>query len=63
MQDKIKDADHIIKKIHVTPINTALNYMTNSLQRIAEMETPTTFRQNYYTITKTKMIKKNIGTE
>ena len=50
MQKKIKDAEYIIKKKHVKPINVALNYVTKSLQRISDMVTPTTFRHNYYTI-------------
>ena len=54
MQDKIKDAEYIIKKIHVKPINMALNYVTKSLHRIDDMETSTTFRQDDYTITKIK---------
>ena len=36
MQEKIKDAEYIIKKIHVKP-----NNMTKILQTIADMETPT----------------------
>ena len=27
MQEKIKDAEYIIEKIHVKPINAALNYV------------------------------------
>ena len=30
-QEKIKDAQYIIKKIHVKPINVAINYVTKSL--------------------------------
>ena len=44
------------QKIHVTPINVALNYVTKSLQRKADMETPTNLRQDDYTITKIKII-------
>ena len=46
MQEKMKDEEYVIKNIHVTSINVALNYMTKSLQRIADMETTTTFRQD-----------------
>ena len=46
MQDKIKDVEYIIKKVHGKPINMALNYVTKSLQRIDDMETSSTFRQD-----------------
>ena len=52
MQERKKAAEYIIKKIHDKPINVALNHVTKSLQRIADMETPTTFRQDDYTIRK-----------
>ena len=61
MQEKINDAEYIIKQIHVTHIKVALNYVTKSLKRI-DMETPTTLRQEYYTITK-KNYYKNIRTQ
>ena len=43
------------QKIH---INMALSYVTKILQRIADMDTPTTFRQDDYTIPKNKIIKR-----
>ena len=62
MQVKIKDAEYIIKKIHVKPINVALKHVTKSLQRIADMETPTNFRQDDYTITKITINKGQTST-
>ena len=58
MQEKIKHAEYIIKKLHFKPIKVAFNYVTKGLQKIADMETPTTFRKDYYTITKIKIIKR-----
>ena len=52
MQEKRKDAEYIIRKIHVKSINVAIKHVTKSLQRIADMEAPTNFRQDDYTITK-----------
>ena len=49
MQEKRKDAEYIFKKSHVKPINVTYE---KSLQIIADMETPTNFRQDDYTITK-----------
>ena len=57
MQEKINDAECIIKKIHVTYIDVALNLLTKSLQRIADMETHTTLRQDYSTIKRKKKKK------
>ena len=47
MQEKIKDTEYIIKKIHVKPIN-----VTKIVQRISDMETPTIFSKDDYKITK-----------
>ena len=41
MQEKRKDADYIVKKIHVKPINLTIKHGTNSLKLFADMETPT----------------------
>ena len=60
MQEKIKDAEYIIKKIHVKPINMTLNNVTKSLQRIADIKTPTTFIKDDFTITKIKIIKRTL---
>ena len=57
MQEKRKDADYIIKKIHVT-----IKHVTKSLQIIADMETPTNFRQDDYTITKITINKGQTNT-
>ena len=51
MREKRKDAEYIIRKIHIKPINVAIKHVTKSLQRIADMEAPTNFRQDDYTIT------------
>ena len=45
-------------EIHVKPINVAIKYVTKSLQRIADMEAPTNFRQEDYTITKMTINKR-----
>ena len=45
MQEKRKDAEYIIRKIHAEPINVAIKHVTKSLQRIADMEAPNKFRQ------------------
>ena len=58
MQEKRKDAEYIIRKIHVKPINLAIKHVTKSLQRIADMEAPTNFRQYDYTITKITINKR-----
>ena len=58
MQEKRKDAEYIIRKIHVKPINVAIKYVTKSLQRIADMEAPTNFRQDDYTFTKIPINKR-----
>ena len=58
MQEKRKDAEYIIRKIHVKPINVAIKHVTKSLQRIADMEAPTNFRQDDYTITKITINKR-----
>ena len=61
MQEKIEDAEYIIKKIHIKRINMVLKHVIKSLQRIVDMETPTTFRQDDYRITKKlKNIKKTV---
>ena len=54
MQEKRKDPDYIVKKIHVKPINLTIKHGTNSLKIFADMETPTNFRQDDYAITKQK---------
>ena len=51
MREKRKDAEYVIRKIHIKPINVAIKHVTKSLQRIADMEAPTNFRQDDYTIT------------
>ena len=51
MQEKRKDADYIIKKIHVKATNVTIKHVTKRLQLIADMERPTNFRQDDYTIT------------
>ena len=48
IQQNIKDAEYTIKKLQVKPINVALNYVTKNPQRIADKETPTTFRQDLF---------------
>ena len=58
MREKRKDAEYIIRKIHIKPINVAIKHVTKSLQRIADMEAPTNFRQDDYTITKITMNKR-----
>ena len=62
MQEKRKDADYIIKKIHVKPINVTIKHVTKSLQIIADMETPSNFRQDDYTITKITINKGQTNT-
>ena len=57
MQEKRKDADFIIKQIHVKPINVTIKHTIKGIQRIADMETPANFRQYVYTITK-RTVKK-----
>ena len=52
MQEKRKDAEYIIRKIHVKPINVEIKHVTKSLQRIADMEAPTNFRHDDSTFTK-----------
>ena len=52
MQEKRNDADYIIKQIHVKSIYVTIKHVTKSLQRIADMEAPTNFRQDDYKITK-----------
>ena len=42
----------MIKNIHVKHINMTIKHVTKSLQRIADMEKPTNFRQDHYAITK-----------
>ena len=46
MQEKIKDTEYMIKMMHVKPINMAVKHVTKSLQRIVDIDTPTTFRQD-----------------
>ena len=41
MQEKIKGAHYIIRKIHVKPINVTPQPGANSLKIFADMETPT----------------------
>ena len=50
MQEKDNDAEYLNKRIDVLPINMALKHVTKSFQRIADMDTPTTFRQDDYAI-------------
>ena len=51
MQEKRKDEDYIIKNIHVKATNVTIKHVTKRLQLIADMERPTNFRQDDYTIT------------
>ena len=50
IQEKIKNAEYFIKKNYVKPNNMALKHVTRSLQRIDNMETPTNFRKDDYSI-------------
>ena len=52
MQEKRNNTDFIIQQIHVKPINVTIKHVTKALQRISDIETPTNFRQDGYTITK-----------
>ena len=40
MQEKIKNAEYIIKQIHVTPINVALNYVKKVLKELTWRHLP-----------------------
>ena len=57
MKENRKDADYIIKNIHVKPINMTIKHVTKSLQIIADIDTLTKFRQDDYTITKISIKK------
>ena len=52
MQEKRKDSEYIIRKIHVKPINVVIKHVKKSLQRISDMEAPTNFRHDDSTFTK-----------
>ena len=62
MQEKRKEADYIIKKMHVNPINGTLKHVTESLQIIDGMETTTNFRQDDCIITNTTINRGHTNT-
>ena len=54
--------EYMIKKKHAKLTNMALKHVTKSLQRTADMNTPTTFRQDDYKIKKSKQLKEHKNT-
>ena len=62
MKEKRKEADYIIKKMHLKSINVTLKHVTESLQIIDCMETTTNFRQDDCIITNTTINRGHTNT-